>query len=836
MRVLHVIQRYPPAIGGSEAWCGSICQFLAKKGVITEVATTDRNEVGDFFNLPSPDQQYIKLGKYDYDDAVLVKRYNYWSFAWEAPSSRIARFLLYKLKLEKIELGAIFKHSPHSFQLYRKLFNDIKPADIVHLHTLPYFHNLVAYALAKALKKKIVITPHFHPGHVHYERKIFYKIMNKCDAVFTVSNYEKEYLIKKGVGRDRIYVTGNFIEPRNDVDKEVPGDFRSNLFDKLKISGRAKIIIFIGRKEIYKGIFTLIEAAKIIANEDNMDLYLFLLGPDLPEFKKKFSSLQGLGKLKVIDFGVVSDREKRELIKISDLLVLASEFEAFGIVFLEAWEHKKPVIGSNVGAVPEIIKDAGLCVEYGNVGDLREKIKAILLDNELAARLGENGYRKLNNLYSLELIGNKVLNTYNIIKKRKKRILVVNNLFPPFVSGGAEIVAYEQSKKIKKMGFDIRIFSGKRDNLSRRYSLIKKKKYFEVSRVILHDDDFDYNYFNDSEKEELLGEFSKTLYEVSPDLVHFHNLAGLSIKMIEECKKLNIPMIMTLHDYWPICYKGTLLDDNSSVCNIKDGRCLNCKKELINMKNGPVSALTRNTLLLKYMSMVDLLISPSKYLIERFIDCGIPADKTRVINNGIDTLRFRRLNKGKSKKIRFGFIGQICEHKGVYNLLSSISLLSPKERIRVSFFIAGSGEKNLLEHYKEVIREQKIADCVNFLGRIKNNKICKFFSYIDVLIVPSVWPENSPVVIMEAFASGTPVLASRIGGIPELVEDGITGYLHRHDDPAELASNIRRIIENPGIVDKMRAACLVQAKNYDLKKQAGIIADCYHQLNNCKNS
>ena len=102
-----------------------------------------------------------------------------------------------------------------------------------------------------------------------------------------------------------------------------------------------------------------------------------------------------------------------------------------------------------------------------------------------------------------------------------------------------------------------------------------------------------------------------------------------------------------------------------------------------------------------------------------------------------------------------------------------------------------------------------------------------------MLIVPSIWPENSPVTIMEALASGTPVLASNVGGIPELVQEGINGYLHQYNEPATLTQNLRKFIWHPEMIGKMRPACLEKAKQYDLINQVKIIAEHYNRLISC---
>lgn len=836
MKVLHIIQRYHPAIGGAEIWCRNLCQFLTQRGVVTKVATVNLYNIEEFHSEVPLDRRYVKLGKYDYDNNVVVTRYNLWSFTSRGIISDIIRFLLFKAKLSRTEIGAIFRNSPHSFEMYFSLLKEIKDADIIHLHALPYFHNLIGYMLAKMSKRKIVITPHFHPGHPHYERRIFFRIMNRCDAVISMTMYEKDYFTEKGIGFDRIYVVGNAIPYTNVEHKGMFEDFKSKLFKEYGINEETKKIIFIGRKEPHKGIDTLIEATKKLANENRTaDFCLFLIGPHILEFNSRLRDLciADTKRLKIVDFGSISDEEKDYLLQLSDVLVLPSQFEAFGIVFLEAWKYQKPVIGSDRGAIPEVINKAGLCAKYGDICDLKDKIKMILFDRELARRLGIAGKLKIEKDYSFEAVNEKVLNVYNLLRKKRK-ILIVSHLFPPYAMGGSEIVAYEQSKVLKKIGFEIKIFSGRLDNKRKRYAIREEKREFKIKYVNLHNEDFANTLYLNFEKREIEDLFRKTIFEFAPDLIHFHNIYPFSLKLIDEAYQKSIPSVMTLHDYWGICFKNTLLTDEERICNKKYTECVYCQSVFSSVNNDRLLLTERNKEFLDYLSKVNLLISPSRYLINRFIECGIPAAKTVVINNGINISRFSKKRNKHSNKIRFGYIGAIKVHKGVENVLKAISGLDFEHKRAMILKIVGTGEGLYIEYCKRLMQEFQILDIVQFLGEIENIKISGFLMNIDVLVVPSIWPENLPVTIMEALASGIPVLASDIGGIPELIEDGVNGFLHKHDDPLSLTENIIKIIRQPNLIRDMRDACLEKVRPFDLTNQVKIIADRYRQLIDCR--
>jgi len=826
MKVLNIIQRYSPAIGGSEKWCQGISQFAAQNGIITKVATINLYDIEDFFREAPPESRHIKLGSTDFINGVFVSRYNLWDFYTPKLTLRIVDFLLERLKLHKTEFGFLFKCSPHSFQMYRDLGRQIQDSDIVHLHTFPYFHNIIGYYIARALGKKIVITPHFHPQHSYYEKRILFKILKSADKVIADSEFEKAYLVKKGVQPNRVIVTGGFIEGEV-LPISQRSQFLSRLIEKYQIGPQAKKIIFIGKKVLYKGIGTLIEAVEKLSRDAGSEICLFLVGPDTYEFSSEYPELTFNKRLKVIDLKVISEAEKEELLDYIDLLVLPSSFEAFGITFLEAWKHAKPVIGSDQGAIPGIIEGAGLSVRYGDVDDLKDKIETILQDQRLARRLGECGKEKTK-AHTIEKVASRVIKTYDILKKRDK-VLIVTHLFPPFVIGGSEIVAYEQAKMLKKEGFQISVFAGKLDPHKTRHSITREKGEFEVTRVNLDYEDFNSNYIN-FEKEGITAAFEKLIIDFSPDIIHYHNIYALTMDMLAVSSKMNIPSIMTMHDFWGICYKNILVSDDGQICDKEGFDCEYCAREGNIKSRDNISLAERNNLYIGYLNKLDLIISPSKYLIERFIERGVARGKTEVINNGIDIERFKGVRKARSKKLRLGFIGHIALHKGIENMLVAVSLLSQEEKEKIVFYIIGEGEKDIVDYCRRLVKQCGLSKNVIFYGKLDNSRIRRAYTFLDALVVPSVWPENSPVTIMEAMATGTPVLASDVGGIPELVQDNLNGFLHKYDNPASLTENLRKIIRRPAILKEMKQACLDKVKENNLSGQVARIADEYRRI------
>ena len=273
MKVLHIIQRYPPSVGGSETWCRELCQYLAAAGDDVKVLTFDVLEEGEFWQEPPTDRCTLRLGRLDRDGQVLVRRYKR-----SMPIYTLYHSLL-KIVFDRA-LG-IYLYGPHSIEMYGRLLSEVRRADVVHLHTIPYPHNLFGYLAARLAGKPVVITPHFHPGHPHYERWSNYWLLKHCDAVIVISEYEREYLASKGIDPARILTTGIGAKVEDYHPIDVAG-FDARLRRAHGLPKGARPILFLGRKLEYKGLAVLVEAFRRLPRD--LDAVLLLVGPSSPWF------------------------------------------------------------------------------------------------------------------------------------------------------------------------------------------------------------------------------------------------------------------------------------------------------------------------------------------------------------------------------------------------------------------------------------------------------------------------------------------------------------------------------------------------------------------------
>ena len=197
----------------------------------------------------------------------------------------------------------------------------------------------------------------------------------------------------------------------------------------------------------------------------------------------------------------------------------------------------------------------------------------------------------------------------------------------------------------------------------------------------------------------------------------------------------------------------------------------------------------------------DLRISPSRFLRERLLESGaFDAHSFLYSDNGMRTDHVSALDKqpDEAGRIRFGFVGSLVWYKGGETMVRAMAALGDAKAV---LYVHGDFKPEEDEHHAEL---QRLAgDNVEFLGRFDNSRLSEVYAEIDVLIVPSIWFENSPITIHEAHLTRTPVVTSDIGGMAEYVRDGVDGLHFAVGDAEELALVLRRFVEEPALVGEL---------------------------------
>ncbi|MEH2330248.1 glycosyltransferase family 4 protein [Nostoc sp.] len=369
------------------------------------------------------------------------------------------------------------------------------------------------------------------------------------------------------------------------------------------------------------------------------------------------------------------------------------------------------------------------------------------------------------------------------------KILICSNFYPPFFIGGAEIIAHEQACKLRAAGYDVAVFCAKHDDSCHRYSMTRETfDKLQVFRVIQHAQDYHVN--NNFYKPVINKLFNTVIDEFQPDVVHFHNIIGLSLGIVEITYRRKIRTVLTLHDHWGFCFKNTLLKAADIVC--KDfSQCEKCLPELLDNQERRLHIRMRNDYIALQLSKVDQFVSPSSYLASAYIKAGFSSDRLTVISYGIDVKRFSKITKKLPEAVmRFTFIGYLGVHKGVHVLMAAIKLLLERGYLGNLFTVNIVGTGGMAEDINKFVTENKLNAVIKLWGKVKHSEIEAVYQSTDVLINPSIWPENEPVTILEAMAARIPILASALGGNLDLVVDGVNGYLFASGNAQMLAEKM----------------------------------------------
>jgi len=271
--------------------------------------------------------------------------------------------------------------------------------------------------------------------------------------------------------------------------------------------------------------------------------------------------------------------------------------------------------------------------------------------------------------------------------------------------------------------------------------------------------------------------------------------------------------VHTCHDYSILCPCSTLF------CPFWKGNICKHAKFLCKIFQG----LKRKTLL-----NPDIVIAPSQFVLDKYISAGFFKDTKKVllplgielsdINVNVDTNLSKRENK---ENIIILYVGQLGKHKGVQVLINAFKQLKDNN---IKLYIIGGGK------YESDLKELAIPDKrITFYGKLLNEEVKKFYNEADILVVPSIWYDNSPMVIYEALRQGVSVVGSNIGGIPELIKDNYNGFLFEAGNAGQLKEILANIIENPENLKVLSKNASESVKQYDMNRHVERLLEVYKE-------
>ena len=289
----------------------------------------------------------------------------------------------------------------------------------------------------------------------------------------------------------------------------------------------------------------------------------------------------------------------------------------------------------------------------------------------------------------------------------------------------------------------------------------------------------------------------KLIEQSRPDVVHFHNtFLRISPAAYYVVKEMGLPVVQTLHNYRLICPGALLMRDGHLCEDCLDkvipwpGIVYSCWRNS-RMGTAVVTAmLTVHRLLKTWIKQVDVYIALTEFARRKFIEGGLPAEKISVKPNFI----YPDPGKGEHGGNFALFVGRLSAEKGVKTLLSAWRLLKG-----IPLKVVGDGP--LMAEIRECVEREGLA--VEVLGRRSREEVFAFMRSASFLLFPSEWYEGFPMTIAEAFACGLPVVASQLGVMAEIVEDGRTGLLFEPGNPEDLAEKVEWAWTHPKEVKRM---------------------------------
>ncbi len=374
---------------------------------------------------------------------------------------------------------------------------------------------------------------------------------------------------------------------------------------------------------------------------------------------------------------------------------------------------------------------------------------------------------------------------------------MVNSLYTPNVVGGAERLVQLLAEALVTAGHETVVLSLSNHDSPRTDSVNGVRVYYLPLKNVYWP--FGKNpswlkpfwHLRDSYNSQMARAVGRIFDSEKPSLIHTHNLTGFSVAVWQEAKKRRLPIVHTLHDYHLLCPRSTMFRNGQNCAS----QCLDCR----GLSLPKLSQTDR----------VDVVVGVSRFILERHLSHGYfrtTPVKEVVLNAYPDAFRdtYQEERAARPRLLRVGFLGRIVPTKGVETLFQACESL-PADKLEL--LVGGAGKADYIDH----LQSKHALPNLTYLGYVEPKR---FFSQIDLLVAPSLWHEPCPLVIIEALACGRPVVGSDRGGIPELIDEGETGFVFEPSQPESLRRAIERFLLEPTLAKRMRNACLEKAKSF----------------------
>lgn len=392
------------------------------------------------------------------------------------------------------------------------------------------------------------------------------------------------------------------------------------------------------------------------------------------------------------------------------------------------------------------------------------------------------------------------------------RILHVVHQYPPDKVGGTELYTQSLARHMTARGHSVAVFCPSRQPADPTRSLVSTDEDgARIHRVLLGPRSAQAMFFDTFTQRTISTAFAAVLQQERPDLIHVQHLMGLPAGLIDQIVKAGIPFVVTLHDYWYVCANAQLLTNTRhEVCTgprwwVNCGQCALARVDHANWLwlaslLAPLMGY-RGQRLRQALKQAARLIAPTEFVRETYQRLGMPIDQIRVVPHGIEVpMTFPEAKQHEPDVLRVAYIGGLSWQKGVHVLIEAVNEL-PAEAIHLSIY----GDTTAFPDYAAALKQLAHHPHIDFAGRLPRAELWTTLRSMDVVVVPSLWYEASPLIIQEAFAAGVPVIASNLGALREQVHDEVDGLLFAAGDAASLRDLLLRCSGEPSWLLQLRA-------------------------------
>ena len=385
------------------------------------------------------------------------------------------------------------------------------------------------------------------------------------------------------------------------------------------------------------------------------------------------------------------------------------------------------------------------------------------------------------------------------------RVLIASHSHPRVQSGGSEVASYSLFQHLQDHdGFKAWYCGCTRSNSFGR-SGQSITQPFDRDEFLYTVGDFEGFKFANRDMA-FARDFRALLRNLRPDIVHFHHYVNFGMEAFAYVKEVvpDASIILTLHEFLAICHQqGQMVTRQQGKLCRRSGyvECSRCFPEL-----QPSDFFLRESYIRHFFRHVDRFIAPSAFLARRYIDWGIAPDRISIVENVRAKSRPAHVSPRVPDpgELRVGFFGQISVLKGIMVLIEAAAILEQEQQSDVVLSIFGDHTNQPAAFQAEFLaRVEKFGNNIAFHGAYNNADVDELMAEVDVVVVPSIWWENSPVVIQEALRNGRPVVCSNVGGMAEKVVAGEDGLHFQVGSPRSLANVLKNLAANRELLGRL---------------------------------